>query len=100
MLFRSFDVLGAIDHVFKLSGPKIDIYNISNDSRISVIEIADIVCRLMNLENVNYITEKSEYGWKGDIPYFSLDITKICQSGWKWTFNSRQAVSDSICRLL
>ena len=95
-----FDVLGAIDHVFKLSGPNIDIYNISNDSRISVIEIADIVCRSMNLENVNYVTEKSEYGWKGDIPYFSLDITKICQSGWKWTFNSSQAISDSAYRLL
>ena len=59
-------------------------------------EIADIVVDEMKLKDVEYIYSGSDRGWKGDVPKFSYDITKILNTGWKPKYNSTEAVRKTV----
>jgi UDP-glucose 4-epimerase len=48
----------------------VDVFNIGNHDRVNVLEIASIVCKMMNLENVEIILSggtKDGRGWIGDV---------------------------------
>ena len=75
----------------------IDLYNISViGNGTTVNEIADIVVDEMKLKDVEYIYSGSDRGWKGDVPKFSYDITKILNTGWKPKYNSNEAVRKTV----
>ena len=50
----------------------------------------------MKLKDVEYIYSGSDRGWKGDVPKFSYDITKILNTGWKPKYNSNEAVRKTV----
>jgi len=64
------------------SRDKINIYNIGNDTTITVKEIANIVSRVLGLNPTIKYGDKDR-GWIGDVPHCLLDITKIKKLGWK-----------------
>lgn len=91
------DVLDAIDI---LMNEEPDIYNVSSGSPISVLEIADMICAAMGLDDVEYITEDNECGWEGDIPRYSLDTSKIRSTGWSPKYDSEKAIADAVSFLM
>ena len=93
------DVLNAMHCTMKINR-QFEIYNVSNGTPLSVLEIADLVCHTMRLNNVEYIPEKNEGGWDGDVPSYSLDISKLKSIGWGCQFDSISAVEKAASDLI
>jgi UDP-glucose 4-epimerase len=76
---------------------RIEIFNVGSDDMLDVISIAKIVCKTMNLRNVEFITHGSVFddgrGWIGDVKQMQLDISKLKKLGWKPRFCSMDAVA-------
>jgi len=50
---------------------------------MNVIDLANIVCNRLNLNEVEYKYSGGKRGWIGDTPFVHLDISKISSLGWK-----------------
>jgi|Deesub1362B_J571_1020462.scaffolds.fasta_scaffold00003_128 UDP-glucose 4-epimerase len=96
------DAIDATLHLFKVfkdSGNEYDIYNIGNEDWISVKEIADIIVEEMDLRNVKYIFKSETLngrGWKGDVKFMLLDISKLKSTGWKPNWNSYETIRKAV----
>ena len=80
----------------------IDVFNIGNLDMINVLDIASIVCKTMNLENVNIVTiggTEDGRGWIGDVKEMNLDISKISNLGWNPKENSQEAIERATLEL-
>ena len=87
------DCIDAIFHTLERWKNKIEIYNIGSLDSIEVKEIADIVSKEMNAKPEYYFTGGiGGRGWRGDVKFMMLDITKIVQTGWRPKYSSRKAV--------
>lgn len=74
-----------------------DVYNISIVGEgTTVTTIADIVVDVLKLTNVAYNYTGGDRGWKGDVPKFSYDITKILSTGWRPRYTSDEAVRKTV----
>ena len=74
-----------------------DVYNISVESDgTTVTHIAEIVVDVLGLENVKFSYSGGDRGWKGDVPRFSYDISKIIATGWKPRHTSDEAVRQTV----
>lgn len=74
-----------------------EIYNLSvNSSGTTVTRIADIIVEEMGLLNVQYNYTGGDRGWKGDVPRFEYDISKVLSTGWKPKHTSDEAVRQSV----
>jgi len=74
----------------------VEIYNIGVEGSTSVTKIADIVCEELGLENVEYEYTGGNVGWKGDVPKFQYDLSKIHNQGWKAKYNSDESVKETV----
>ena len=73
------------------------IYNISvRSAGTTVTRIAEIVVEEMGLNNVTFRYTGGDRGWKGDVPKFTYDISKILATGWKPKFTSDEAVRQTV----
>jgi len=88
------DGIKGMFHMIKNSKEKIEIFNIGSEDSIEIINVAKIVCKNMNLQEINIFT-KDEMGdgrgWKGDIKKAYLDITKLKSLGWNVELSSIEA---------
>ena len=75
-------------------------YNVATLDSITVTEIADIIAKLMNLNNVEYKYTGGNRGWKGDVPIVRLNSQKIRSLGWRNMYTSAQAIEKSIKTML
>ena len=92
-----FDLIDAIMHLTSKWNLGLQVYNLSSNSEgTTVTEIADIVVEEMGLKNVKYNYTGGERGWKGDIPRFRYNISKILSTGWKPRYTSNAAVRQSV----
>lgn len=73
----------------------IEVYNISNDSSITVDGIADIVCEEMEVKP-DYEYTGGSTGWEGDVPRYAFDISKAKAKGWTFEYNSEEAIRKSV----
>jgi UDP-glucose 4-epimerase len=73
----------------------LEIFNLGSEDWITVKEIAEIVCKELNL-HPKLRFGKSNRGWKGDVPLMLLDISKIKKFGWRPKYNSRDSVLVTI----
>lgn len=92
-------VLDLVDVIVKMTKeiPQgVSIYNIGADGATSVKEIADIVCEELGLKDVKYNYTGGNIGWKGDVPKFQYDLTKIHDQGWKANYSSNEAVREAV----
>ena len=76
--------------------PGVEIYNIGVEGSTSVTKIADIVCQELGLTNVEYEYTGGNVGWKGDVPKFQYDLTKIHNKGWKASHTSDESVKETV----
>ena len=85
------DTIEGIFHIINNRKEKIEIFNIGSEDSIEIMDVAKIVCKNMNLENIMIQTEENEkdgIGWKGDIKKAHLDIKKLKSLGWNTNLSS------------
>ena len=82
----------------KVSG--MDIYNVGIENATSVSTIAEIVRSEMNLPTAEICYGSESIGWKGDVPHFMFDLTKIHNAGWKASMSSDEAVLATVREVL
>lgn len=93
-------VLDLVDAIVLFTQEKamqkgIEIYNAGVESATSVTRIADIVCEELGYENVDYKYTGGNVGWKGDVPKFQYDLTKIHNAGWTAHHTSDESVRET-----
>lgn len=89
------DVINALRILEKKAPPGFSFYNVSSNDYITVMEIADIVVKLMILKGVKYIYTGGKRGWKGDVPIVRLNSDKIRLLGWRNKYSSKEAICNS-----
>lgn len=90
------DIVNALRMVEKNALKGYNYYNVATLDHITVTEIADIVVKVMGLENVEYQYTGGDRGWKGDVPVVRLDSKKIRSLGWSNQYTSQQAMELSV----
>lgn len=78
----------------------VTIYNLGVEGATSVTHIAGIIIDEMGLKTVELRYTGGEGGWKGDVPRFQYDLTKIHSTGWKAKLTSDEAVRQTVCDVL
>ena len=89
------DCINAIFFSLTKTIKRTQILNIGNEDEIDVISIAKIVCKSMNLHDVQIQTTggvDSGRGWIGDVKKMNLDISSIKNLNWRPNLSSSQAV--------
>jgi len=79
---------------------QINLFNLGPDSNTTVTRIAEMLVEEMGLANVEFKYTGGKRGWKGDVPRFQLDASKIKKLGWKEKYTSDEAVRKSIREIL
>ena len=93
-------VLDLVDAIVKMtkdfkSGEQV--YNLSvKGEGTTVKKIAETVVEEMGLQRVKFNYTGGDRGWKGDVPRFSYDISKILSTGWEPKFTSDEAVRQTV----
>lgn len=90
------DCVNGILHGFFHSNQPLNLFNLSSDTDTTVTKIAEMVIQEMNLTDVEFNYTGGKRGWKGDVPRFQLDATKIKKLGWNPQYTSDQAVRKAI----
>lgn len=88
------DAIVKLTEVFKQGEV---VYNISVKSEgTTVTHIAEIVVDVLGLVNVKFKYTGGDRGWKGDIPRFAYDISKVLATGWEPQYTSDEAVRKTV----
>lgn len=90
------DLIDCIMLMTKNISKGVQIYNVGVESATSVTKIADIVCEELGYQNVKYNYTGGNVGWKGDVPKFQYDLTKIHNFGWMAKHTSDEAVRETV----
>ncbi len=88
----------CLDNVNK----RVEVFNTGNDDKINVLDIARIICKNMNLDDVKLSPNggvDNGRGWIGDVKIMQLDISKLKKLGWKPKLSSNLAV-DVACKYI
>lgn len=95
------DLVDAITKITRVFKPGEDVYNISVlGGGTTVTHIAETVVDIMGLHNVKFKYTGGNRGWKGDVPRFSYDISKILSTGWKPSHTSDAAVRQTVMDMI
>jgi UDP-glucose 4-epimerase len=91
------DLVEAIMRLTKSFNPGEVVYNISvNSLGTTVTHIAEIVLEELGLRNVKFNYTGGDRGWKGDVPRFSYDISKVLATGWSPNHTSDEAIRQTV----
>ena len=93
------DLVEGILYITEHANEKYNVYMLGTDTRTKVKEIAAMVIEEMGLRaKITYTG--GDRGWKGDVPEFRYDLTKVNQLGWKAKYTSNDAVRIAIQKAL
>jgi UDP-glucose 4-epimerase len=73
--------------------------HIGNTDQISVNETAEIICRVLKLNDVKRNFTGGKVGWKGDVTSNFISTETLTALGWKPPRSSREAVLEAAGRL-
>jgi len=85
-------ILYAIEH----ASDKCNIFNLGNKEYMNVVDLADILCKQLDLKTVKYTFTGGERGWLGDSPFVHLDISKIVSLGWQPSYSIHDSVIATV----
>ena len=94
------DCVEAILFGYKNANEQINLFNIGCDTATEVTRIAEIVVEEMGFNNVKFTYTGGKRGWKGDVPKFQFDISKMKKLGWNASLTSDEAVRKTVKILL
>jgi UDP-glucose 4-epimerase len=87
------DCIDAMLFGIEKAKEKVEIFNIGSEDWVEVKEIADIVSQEMGLKpEYRFTGGINGRGWKGDVKFMRLDISKLKSLGWKPKYGSREAI--------
>ena len=89
------DCVDALLFATQNAKEKINIFNIGSPDTIVVKELAKLVIERKSPDAKIRYTGGTQ-GWKGDVPKFLLDITKLKSLGWSPKYSSRDSVIKTI----
>ncbi len=81
------------------NGKPYEVFNLGNEDWVTVKRIAELVIEEMGLKDVEFRYKPATpdgRGWKGDVKFMLLDISKIKAHGWRPSMNSEEALRDAI----
>ena len=91
------DLIGAIRMLTQNFEPGETVYNISvTGNGTTVTRIAEIVTEELGLKDVKFEYTGGDRGWKGDVPRFQYDISKVLSTGWIPNYSSDEAVRQTV----
>lgn len=91
------DLIDAITKVTRKWEIGEDVFNLSvRGNGTTVTRIAEIVVDILGLPNVEFSYTGGDRGWKGDVPRFKYDISKILSTGWEPKHTSDEAVRQTV----
>ncbi len=90
-----YDLVDAIMR-FRDAPQGVTLYNVGVDTATSVTRIAEIVTEKMGLGGIPFEYTGGRGGWKGDVPVFQYDLSKIHAAGWRATMTSDEAVEKTV----
>lgn len=97
------DCIDGMIHAVKNAEDQVEYFNLGSEDYINVKEIADIVTREMDLEDVEYNWTggvDGGRGWKGDVKVMRLSIEKMKEIGWEPEYNSAESIALTTRSLL
>ena len=94
------DILKGVYLAVSKAHDRINIFNISSKTFITVNDIAKEVIGVMRLTKVKIEHTKGKIGWPGDVPIVRIDSGKLRKLGWKEGYSSREAVRKTAMDLL
>lgn len=94
------DCVDAMLYGYENSKNEINLFNLGVESTTQVTRIAEIVVEEMGLKNVEFKYTGGKRGWKGDIPHFQFDISRIKKLGWNTKLSSDEAIRRATRDLL
>ncbi|MBE6100541.1 MAG: NAD-dependent epimerase/dehydratase family protein [Selenomonas ruminantium] len=74
----------------------VTLYNLGVEGATQVTRIAEIIVEEMGLKDVRFKYTGGEGGWKGDVPKFQYDLSKIHKAGWYAKLDSDEAVRRTV----
>lgn len=74
----------------------VSIYNLGVEDSTAVTRIAEIIVEEMGLKDVKFNYTGGESGWKGDVPRFQYDLSKVHAAGWHAKLTSDEAVRRTV----
>jgi len=94
------DCVDGMLYGFENAKDQVNLFNLGSDGATEVNRIAEMVVDEMKLRDVRFKYTGGKRGWKGDVPRFQFDISKIKKLGWKPKYDSDDAVRMAINDLL
>jgi UDP-glucose 4-epimerase len=95
------DVVNAVLTAHARESRAFQVYNVATLDAITVTEIADLACEIVDLdaEAVRYEYTGGDRGWKGDVPIVRLNSERIRALGWVNRFDTRAAMADAMAAM-
>jgi UDP-glucose 4-epimerase len=94
----------VLDAVFlaqeKMTQGRVNFFNLSSNSFITVNEIAELSIQAMGLKQIKKKHTGGKIGWKGDVAIVRLRNTRLKNLGWSPKYSSKKAVKATIQSLL
>lgn len=94
------DLVEAVVQFMIVGKTGMEIYNLGVEGASFVSHIADVVCEKMGLSGIPYEYTGGKAGWKGDVPRFCYDLSKIHAAGWRARYTSDEAVEKTVDEVL
>ena len=95
------DVVRAVWTAHEKTEEAFQTYNVATGDYITVREIADCVCSILELTGkISYEFTGGRGGWKGDVPIVRLNTDRIKSLGWRCQRDTRSAMVAAINALL
>jgi UDP-glucose 4-epimerase len=93
------DIVNAITWIPEnVKNKGVNIFNIATYDQVTVNELADIVCKELNVKpKYKYTGGKS--GWIGDVPQIVMSIKKATSVGWKPNYKCEEAIRKAVSEL-
>lgn len=97
------DCVNSFFFCLSMAKNKTEVFNVGNEDSTNVLEIAKIVCKTMNLNEVEISPTggvDNGRGWIGDVKLMHLDIQKIKKLGWKPQLSSKDSIKTASKEIL
>lgn len=96
------DCVAGVIHATREQKSMFEYYNLGTRDYVEIKEIPDVVCEAMGLDDVDHVYTGGHKGagWKGDVKFMSLDVSKILSTGWEYKHNSKQALEVAVREII